>query len=111
MKAAPTLGRRLNKTLLAVALILVSSACYGTGVTYVGVTGPAPWYGYPSPGMYPPGGAFVGVAICCEEEEEDVQDEDGAPEGSEDAPEASAPIDPAPEGSEDETPDPATPRS
>jgi hypothetical protein len=60
-----------------VAASAVMAGCYGTGSAYVGVYGPpvygpGPWGGYPYPGRYPPygGGVWVGVPICCDEQEE-----------------------------------------
>jgi len=65
----------------AIAIVIsgVLGGCYGASTTaYVGVSGPGPWYGYPYPGRYPGpyggyGGGFVGVTICCEEEEQEQQ--------------------------------------
>ena len=67
---------------LAMALVagatLTSSACYGPGTTYVGVSGPGPWVGYPYPGRYPPyggGGVWVGVPVCCDAIEAPLQEQ------------------------------------
>jgi hypothetical protein len=55
-------------TLLALAASLLVLACGGNSSVYVGVAAPGPWYGYPHPGMYPGGGVWVGVPVCCEED-------------------------------------------
>ena len=75
-----------SKVFAAVLLalgVLASTACYGSGTAYVGVYGPAygpavygpGWGGYPYPGRYPPvgGGVWVGVPICCEDEQQDPE--------------------------------------
>lgn len=89
-------GRTRMTGMALVAATLVFGGCYGTGTAYVGVYGPpvygpGPWGGYPYPGAYPPygGGVWVGVPVCCEEQEQEeqpTQDEirdAGAPEGEE----------------------------
>ena len=89
-------------TLLAATLVF--GGCYGTGTAYVGVYGPpvygpGPWGGYPYPGAYPPygGGVWVGVPVCCEEQEQEQDpEEQPAPDETRDAG--------APEGEEPESP-------
>ncbi len=76
-----TNGRRVVLIGLASAACLIGTACYGpsSGVTYVGVSGPGPWYGYPYPGRYPGSfGGYIGVTVCCEEEQEEAPSPDAA---------------------------------
>lgn len=83
---------RWAKRLVSVCLLVGAAACTG-GTAYVGVYGPpvygpGPWGPYP--GGYPPygpgGGVWVGVPVCCYEEEQEQEDgadqeEDGPVEG------------------------------
>lgn len=77
--------RSMTKAGLALLVMTLTFAgCYGTGTAYVGVYGPpvygpGPWGGYPYPGAYPPygGGVWVGVPVCCEEDQEQ-QEQDPA---------------------------------
>ncbi|MGI9625644.1 MAG: hypothetical protein ACR2QM_02305 [Longimicrobiales bacterium] len=77
--------RRLSmaRTRWIMLLAALSLGVIGCAPSYVGVYGtPAygpygvdPWSGYPHPGAYPPGGGiFVGVPICCEDEEQEQED-------------------------------------
>jgi hypothetical protein len=92
--------RRVLGVLAMVAFALGGASCT-SGTAYVGVYGPpvygpGPWgpYGRPyGPYGYPPGGVWVGVPVCCDEEQqqeepdagpEDDRDRDSA-EGAEDA--------------------------
>jgi hypothetical protein len=76
--------RRLARFLALVAIAMsatVMASCAGSGTAYVGVYGPpvygpayGPWGAYPYPGRYPPyGGGWVGVPICCYDQEQEQE--------------------------------------
>ncbi len=74
---------RILAMVFVVGAALTSSACYGPGTTYVGVSGPGPWVGYPYPGRYPPyggGRVWVGVPICCDAPEAPLPEQPQQPE-------------------------------
>lgn len=58
-----------------VACLLMLGCGTGSGSVYVGVSAPGPWYGYPYPGRYPGGGVWVGVPVCCDDEDMDAMAE------------------------------------
>jgi hypothetical protein len=58
-----------------VACLLMLGCGTGSGSVYVGVSSPGPWYGYPNPGRYPGGGVWVGVPVCCDDEDMDAMAE------------------------------------
>jgi hypothetical protein len=82
--------KRMMTALAVLGLCLAPLACTG-GSAYVGVYGapvygPGPWgpYGRPYPGYgYPPGGVWVGVPVCCDEEQQ--QEEPDEPEDADSA--------------------------
>lgn len=77
------------KFMMMLALCIGLGGCYGaSGSAYVGVYGPpvygpGPWGPRAGPygpyGGYPPGGVWVGVPVCCEEEQEEQQEQPDAP--------------------------------
>jgi hypothetical protein len=73
------------KSMMLLALCIGLGGCYGaSGSAYVGVYGPpvygpGPWGPRAGPygpyGGYPPGGVWVGVPVCCEDEQQEEQQE------------------------------------
>ena len=103
---------RAMKGLFLLAVAFGAVACTG-GSAYVGVYGPpvygpGPWGPRAGPygpyGGYPPGGVWVGVPVCCDEEQqqEEQQPEEESPE--EESPEAQGELSEV-EGGSDEAPD------
>jgi hypothetical protein len=86
--------KTMAKCIGVLALCIGMGGCYGSGSAYVGVYGPpvygpGPWGPRAGPygpyGGYPPGGVWVGVPVCCEEEQDEEQQEQPEAPGEEES--------------------------
>ena len=98
---------RASKGLVLLLVAFGAAACTG-GSAYVGVYGPpvygpGPWGPRAGPygpyGGYPPGGVWVGVPVCCEEEQQEEQEpQEESPETQGERPDAEGGSDEASDG-------------